>query len=368
VLTTAESDFGPLEPGRDVATATSAGFADSLRRLLADDARRQLMRESALAGLSASPLDVTPLADAIASVDAAAERARPYVYRPGPAPAPEAAGIPDRKRAEAEADRLRALRAEAGTGKAERVSVTAGWDALAAEISVVIPNRDYAAFVGEAVESALAAVDVPLEVIVVDDGSSDASVETLRGLMEAHGERAIQLVELGDNAGLAVARNRGFEAARAPLVLLLDADDTVLPHGPVALRDALRDDPEAAFAYGFVARSGLESEDLLGTSAWDPLLFRGGNYVPVTSSLVRRSAWERSGGFSADGLLELGWEDRDFWMRLAGAGERGAHVRRIVATYRVHDDSMSTLTNAHAAAIEAFLVERHPRLMGADDA
>ena len=55
VLTTAESDFGPLEPGEDVAAATSAGFADSLRRLLADDERRERMRASALARLEATP-------------------------------------------------------------------------------------------------------------------------------------------------------------------------------------------------------------------------------------------------------------------------------------------------------------------------
>ena len=49
VLTTAESDYGPLEPGEDFATATSEGFADALRRLLADDERRARMRESARA-------------------------------------------------------------------------------------------------------------------------------------------------------------------------------------------------------------------------------------------------------------------------------------------------------------------------------
>ena len=49
VVTTAESDFAPLEPGEEVAVATSAGFADSLRRLLADDERRERMRSSALA-------------------------------------------------------------------------------------------------------------------------------------------------------------------------------------------------------------------------------------------------------------------------------------------------------------------------------
>ena len=88
----------------------------------------------------------------------------------------------------------------------------------------------------------------------------------------------------------------------------------------------------------------------------------------MTCSLVRHSAWERVGGYSADGLLELGWEDMDFWLRLAEAGLRGAHVRRIVGAYRVHGASRSTVANRHAAALEQFMRERHPGLMGADEA
>jgi hypothetical protein len=78
VLTTGESDFGPLEPGSDIATATGAGFADSLRRLLADDERRARMRESARASLAATPIDVTPIADALLTIGPGRQRARPF--------------------------------------------------------------------------------------------------------------------------------------------------------------------------------------------------------------------------------------------------------------------------------------------------
>ena len=265
------------------------------------------------------------------------------------------------------AEALRERRAQARTGEAARITTTSGWGrASEPAISVVIPSYNQATFVGAAVESALDAVGVEIEVVVIDDRSTDESVTILRGLLEAHDDRGLKLVECADNEGVSSARNRGFLEARAPLVLQLDADDAVLPHGPVALYDALQADPAAAFAYGFLARFGLEYEDLLGTPPWDPALFRLGNYVPATS-LVRRSAWELVGGYSADGLLELGWEDMDFWLRLADAGQHAAHVRRIVGTYRVHGVSMSTVTHRHATALMEFLRERHPRLMGADD-
>lgn len=369
VLTTAESDFGPLDPGDDIAAATTGGFADSLRRLLADDERRERMRASALERLSACPLDVTPLADAVAAVAAGARHARPFAV---PAPVEAERPLPEQEdmpAALAAAEAARTRRAQARTGGADRVTTTSGWDASPAPaLSVVIPSYNQAAFVAAAVESALAAVGVELEVVIIDDRSPDESAALVRDLLARHDERALKLVERVDNAGLSEARNHGFREARADLVLLLDADDALLPHGPAALREALEADREAAFAYGFLARFGLECEDLLGTSPWDPALFKHGNYVPVTCSLVRRSAWELAGGYSAEGLLELGWEDLDFWLRLVAAGQHAAHVRRIVGTYRVHGVSMSTVTNSHAGALMTFLRERHPLLMASDDA
>ena len=266
----------------------------------------------------------------------------------------------------AAAEAARTRRERERSDGADQTTTSRGWDDLPAPaLSVVIPSYDQAAFVAAAVESALAAVAVELEVVVVDDCSTDESAAVLRALLEGHDGRALKLVVHGANEGLSAARNRGFLEARAPLVLLLDADDELLPHGPAALIAALEADPAAAFAYGFLARAGLEREDLLGTAPWDPSLFRAGNYVPVTGSLVRRSAWELVGGYSAEGLLELGWEDMDFWLRLAAAGQHGAQIRRIVGTYRVHGESMSTVANRHAAALEAFMRERHPGLMDA---
>jgi GT2 family glycosyltransferase len=367
VLTTAESDFGPLEPGEDVAIATGTGFADALRRLLADDERRDRMRASALARLSASPLDATPLAEALLSVESSRRRSRPLMPSGEGRRGEPATSESDSASALSAAKAARSRRAQLRTDGADRMTTTSAWDSASPAVSVVIPSYGQAEFISSAVESALAAVGVELEIVVIDDRSPDASAGIVRDLMTVHDEQALKLVELADNAGLSEARNRGFLESRAPLILLLDADDALLPHGPAALLAALEANPDAAFAYGMLARFGLECEDLLGTSPWDPKLFRHGNYVPVTCSLIRRSAWELVGGYSAEGLLELGWEDMDFWLRLADAGEHAVQVRRIVGAYRVHGVSMSTLTNTHAGALMTFLRQRYPRLMGSDD-
>jgi hypothetical protein len=165
VLTTAESDFGPLEPGDDVAVATSGAFADSLRRLLADPDRRERMRATALERLSASPLDVTPLVDAIRAVEVTGRRVRPL--RAAESAASVTAVVPAAEAQPAEAvdaaEAARARRQQARTGAADRITTTTGWDtAPEAAVSVVIPSYDQEAFVGEAVASALAAVGVAI--------------------------------------------------------------------------------------------------------------------------------------------------------------------------------------------------------------
>lgn len=90
-------------------------------------------------------------------------------------------------------------------------------------VSVVIPCYNGAPYVGEAIESALAQTHPPLEVIVIDDGSTDGSLQVIRSFGEA-----IRW-ETGPNRGACAARNRGLELARGELIQFLDADDLLHP-------------------------------------------------------------------------------------------------------------------------------------------
>jgi glycosyltransferase involved in cell wall biosynthesis len=90
-------------------------------------------------------------------------------------------------------------------------------------LSIVIPNYNYGAFVGEAVESALAVEWPDVEVIVVDDGSTDDSLGVLRGF----GDRIVLVAQ--ENAGPRVACNRGFAESHGDVVIFLDSDDVLEP-------------------------------------------------------------------------------------------------------------------------------------------
>src|SRR4051794_40007232 len=101
--------------------------------------------------------------------------------------------------------------------------------------SVIITNYNYGRWLGEAIDSALAQADAEVEVIVVDDGSTDDSPDVIASY-DGHVHAVFQA-----NAGQAAAINAGFAASRGDPVLFLDADDVLLPHAVARARSALAD-------------------------------------------------------------------------------------------------------------------------------
>lgn len=189
-------------------------------------------------------------------------------------------------------------------------------------VSVVIPTYNFAAFLPGAVEGVRAQGREDLEIIVVDDGSTDETPAVLEVLAK---ENANLRWFRQENAGAAAARNRGVGEARGRFVAFLDADDLWLPGKLAAQFEALAEKPEAAFSYTDVTLrhpNGVD-EDLACGVADQPLLLQllGGNLFATPTVLARRECFEEVGLF--DPSLRTG-EDWDMWMRLAAHFE---HVR-----------------------------------------
>lgn len=110
-------------------------------------------------------------------------------------------------------------------------------------VSVIINNYNYGRFLGEAIDSAIKQVYPRLEVIVVDDGSTDNS----REVITAYGGRLIPVLK--ENGGQASAFNAGFQVSRGELVCFLDADDLFLPDKVGEIVKAWRHLPEAVLYY-----------------------------------------------------------------------------------------------------------------------
>lgn len=206
------------------------------------------------------------------------------------------------------------------------------------KVSVVIPTYNYGRYVGEAVESVLKQSFQDLEVIVVDDGSTDDTRERL----ERFRGRIRYIYQ--QNKGLSVARNTGIRAAHGAYVAFLDSDDLWLPE-KLALQVPILDTrQQVGMVYTDVQFFNDQTKAIIGTHGpKDPhpsgrilsqlVLW---NVIPSPTPLVRRSIFDRAGLFDENLTAS---EDWDLWIRIAKVCEVYC-VDLPLAKYRLHISNM----------------------------
>lgn len=240
----------------------------------------------------------------------------------------------------------------------------------AVQVSVAVSLHNYADRIEGTLDALAAQTYAGLELIVVDDASSDGSGQRVQAWMERHRHRFPRslLVEHQGNGGLAAARNTGFRLARAPWVWVQDADDPIHPAALEQLqRVAVRVSAHVAVVHPLMLILAEEEWPVAYQGEgrpWQREAFRRANTVAATA-LVRREAWEEVGGYVH---IPGGWEDYDFWCQLMDAGWTGVQCPQVLAGYVIHPTSMTrTSTLVRAAQLEQLLQQRHPWLdcMGA---
>jgi glycosyltransferase involved in cell wall biosynthesis len=194
-------------------------------------------------------------------------------------------------------------------------------------VSVVIPCHNYGRFLAEAIESALAQTHAPLEIIVIDDGSTDDT----RAVASRYASDVRLLTQ--HNMGLVAVLNRGLREASGEYFVILSADDVLRPTYVEALLGALLREPGTAYAYSAMEYFGSRS-GVFRARPFSPAQLLAGNYVNATA-LTRRSDALDVGGFRPN--LENAWEDWDFWLRLLHAGKYGVALDEPLLLYRRHD-------------------------------
>jgi glycosyltransferase involved in cell wall biosynthesis len=221
-------------------------------------------------------------------------------------------------------------------------------------ISVVIPTHNRASLLTRALDSVMAQTLEAVEVIVVDDGSTDDTTEVLERYP------AVERIHLPVNRGGGTARNIGVEASRAPLVAFLDSDDEWLPHKLERQVDLFHGRPQLGAAYcRFFAhddRTGVRREQ-------HPPLYRGkirdvllSGRCPRTTSLfvVRREAFEGVGGFDAS---LPGFQDTDLWIRMSEDWEFDAVDEPLAIVHSHSGPRITTDVEARREALDAFLAK-----------
>ena len=197
-------------------------------------------------------------------------------------------------------------------------------------VSVIIPCYNYGHFLAEAVESVLSQSYQNFEIIIVNDGSTDNSLEVAEEIISTYPEARIDLINQPNSGQPAISRNNGILRAEGEYLLPLDADDRLAPDALEAyVRAAQSASSSDVVVFGSVQRFGVENH-LWGTRFFEKndLLARD---MLAYCSLYSRSVWERQGGYKTN---VPGYEDWDFWIGAAEVGACFINVPQVTLLYR----------------------------------
>jgi len=226
-------------------------------------------------------------------------------------------------------------------------------------VTVFIPVHDRERYVADAIDSVLAQTYGDFEVLVVDDGSTDRSVEVVR----AYDDPRVRLEENGENLGIPRTRNRGLELARGEYIALLDSDDRMLPRRlerQVAFLDAHPDHVQTGAWCRMMSEDGrpLKRIKRQPTDAEDvrvQLLFR--------CCLSNRTIFGRTEALRAEGYRNdyARCQDYDLHVRLS-EHHAMANLPRVLVLGRIHEGQITLQTdelgNERKRAIVAGQLER----------
>ena len=213
-------------------------------------------------------------------------------------------------------------------------------------VSTIIPVHNRADLIREAVESILAQQYRPIEIIIVDDGSTDHTPQVLDQLAALHPEEIRYVVQT--NGGPGLARQRGLDRARGEFIQFLDSDDLLLPEKFAAQVKALRDQPDCQICYGC---SWEEDHSFSPPRRQGPMRATGEVRQTLFPELLLERWWTTSTPLYRKILLDRigpwqGWINEEDWEYDARAGATGARLAWVpvpVSIRRIHlgDDHLS---------------------------
>jgi hypothetical protein len=222
--------------------------------------------------------------------------------------------------------------------------------------SIVITCYNYGRLVEEAVHSALEQTLTDVEVIVVDDQSSDPV--TIRALDEL--DPRVRVVRQ-KNTGAAMARNNGVALARGKYICCLDHDDTIEPSYLEKAVIVMESRPDIGLVYPYVHIFGDE-DWVWGAGNFDPDTIVQMNPVG-SASVYRRSVWAAAGGYSP---AMPGYVDWEYWLRLASLGVNGWRLHEPLMNYRKHGWTMFHEAAENHARELACIRELNPEIFERD--
>lgn len=249
------------------------------------------------------------------------------------------------------------------TAPAHQIIFSQSIEAIPSKVTVCISLYNYQNYIAETLDSVYRQTQLDLDLIVVEDRSTDGSLAIAREWIIRHTERFnnVRLVQHEQNQGLAAARNTAISLSKTPTLFILDADNLLYPRCIERCLLALEADLQASVAYPIVEKFGEES-GLMGNVVWTRDRFKKQNCIDAMS-LIKKESLVAVDGYSKMNIT--GWEDYQLWCKFVDRGFYGVPVPEILARYRTHQASMiNSISNQHqnVALLHREMLERHPWL------
>lgn len=217
-------------------------------------------------------------------------------------------------------------------------------------VSVIVPCYNYAQYLDETLQSIFNQSVPAHEVIVVDDGAIDNSIEIAK-------KYPVKIVRKA-NGGLASARNAGIEVATGEYIMSVDSDDILRPD---AIKEHLKLADSKSIVTCALMAFGSENYTAFPREATVEILLK--TNVIYSNTLFPKQAWIDVGGFDESKTMRLGWEDREFWLRVLGAGYKSVTSNYVALLWRRHPQTMSsTSADLNSATLQEYIYEKNKHL------
>lgn len=218
-------------------------------------------------------------------------------------------------------------------------------------VTVIVPAYNMENYIEECIDSILQSTYSPLEIVIIDDGSTDNTFHVAQKIASHH---EIVSVMTQPNKGVSYARNNAIEVARGELILPVDADDKIAPdYIGLAVEQFLLDDTvKVVTSHGefFGNRTGVWI-----LPPFDRHLLAIRNLISVCA-MYRKSDWERVGGYCT---YIKGLEDWDFWISMLKDDGKVVCINKVGFYYRIRTNSKRINDRKYKSSVVATLNERH---------
>lgn len=222
------------------------------------------------------------------------------------------------------------------------------------KISVVVTCYNYAQFIEEALESVSKQTFKAFECIILDDGSTDNTKETVQNWIKKDNRFTYHYQE---NKGVSKARNNGISIAKGKYILPLDADDKISDNYLEKCFNIIESNENIKVVYGeSYLLNNPNKKWNLDNYNFEDLLYK--NMLHCTS-LFRKKDWERIGGF--DEKLTVGLEDWEFWVHLLKSGGEVVKINSCKFYYRIKEQSLNVtmINNSYGYDSRLYIFNKH---------